>query len=271
MSTSEGRPTDGSDTGAKDNSPPSGIERKGRWWWIERLLAVVGGLASLVTVIGLIVLAIEHTPTFEMHHEEALVSQLAPGETFDKMVQVLGSVPNYKEALKSGNTINIFNRKWETLQLLVDRSGTVLSMGVYAKVSAFQLNLPPGVTLNGPSIAAQEPNPYTLVSAYGFCGADAVAYYEVHSSARAVGSYSVILGTIDSGFSPSSCEAVNRCMRTARGQYFTPKLSRTMLSCMTTTSAGRKWRTELSPSMIIVVAPGQKVTSDMLNEDYFLR
>src|SRR5262249_18925499 len=225
------QPTDGGYTAAKGKTSQSHVEGKGRWWWIERVLAVIGGLASLVTIIGLIALAIEHTPTFEMRHEEALVSQLVPGETSDKMVQVLGSVPDYKEALKSSNTLYIFNRKWETLQLLVDRSGTVLSMGVYAKVSAFQLNLPPGVTLNGPSVSVQEPNPYSLVSAYGFCGADAVAYYEVHSSARADGSYSVILGTMGQGFSPSSCEAVNRCMRKAHGQYFTPKLSRAMLVC----------------------------------------
>jgi hypothetical protein len=65
-----------------DNKADGGeprLEGQSHWRRIERVFAIVGGLASLAAVAALVVAGIERLPVVRRHNEEAMVGELVPG------------------------------------------------------------------------------------------------------------------------------------------------------------------------------------------------
>lgn len=141
--------------GADGDDPP-------RW----RIAEIIGAVASLIAVVAAIMVGVKHLPYFELRREEGLASSLLPGDDYGKMVAILGAQPDFSETLSSGQ-LYVFNRPWEYIQLLVDHTGTVISVGVYAKTTEFKATLLGGVTVNGP--AAQQVNAIVPLEAFGEC------------------------------------------------------------------------------------------------------
>jgi hypothetical protein len=111
-----------------------------------------------------------------MLSEQRLLAELVPGDTYAKLQDIIGAIPDNQKTLTSGRTLYQFDRPWEYIDLLVE-DGNVLSVGVYAKTTTFKATLDAGgdhVILNGPPIARQASG---LGGAVGICGGNIGAYF----------------------------------------------------------------------------------------------
>lgn len=152
-----------------------------------------------------------------MEKEQRLVEQLRPRQTLDRATEILDDKPHYTQRLKSANRIYQYNRKWERIQLLVDRDNfSVLSVGVFAdRVDfrpSFRLSSRSQLTLNrttcGDEVLGE---PFRV---FGSCGVYSGSYFEVlgylaeSASGRviAVGMHNSFRGNINMG---SQCVALN--------------------------------------------------------------
>ena len=259
------------ESNAKGNEPK---ERKSsRWAITERTFAIIGAAASLIAVIAVVAAGIEHIPIFQQHREENLVSKLIPGDDYSRMVQIIGSLPDFHTNLRSGRQLYVFDRRWEYIQLLVDSSGTVISVGIYARITSFKATLETGIVLNGPPIDQQLHD--IIVGAGGGCGGAWGDYYQGYELPLADDARSVIVGWLpvadaDNQAYPPYCTAFNSgksCMI----QYYRSKtrgLSARLVQCLKSLSAWKEMQDQ-SPSIVIITAPAQPIVPDMLNEEYF--
>jgi hypothetical protein len=244
-----------------------------KWQRVEHIFAIIGALASLVAIVGVAIALIGRTSFFRERHEEAMVSNLIAGDNYSRMVQLIGSQPDFQEQLESGRRLYLFSRPWEYIQLLVSPTDSVLSVGIYAKTSSFKATLENGIVINGPPIAAQvggEP-----ISAMDNCGASWYDYFETYQEPEAGADRSVIFGALpetDSNdpnagvpcgpmFSNKPCISAYYKTRT--------QLSGPLVKCLSSFSEWRAMQDDAPPAIVIVTAPGQPVLPDMLNYDYF--
>lgn len=253
-----------------------------RWRFTEHVFAVIGAAASLIAVVGAIIVGVEHTSIFELHREEGMVSGLIPGDDYAKLSALIGAQPDFHQSLQSGNQIYVFDRRWEYVQLLVNETGTVLSVGIYAKTTEFKTTLVTGVILNGPPLSKQlaADNP---IGANGSCGASWYYYYQGYSLPLAQNARSEIVGDLPvvdtnnkSIGTASACSVLISSMPCVTAYYKNflaksgqPALSSSLVSCMTSSKAGRAYLDELIPAIWIITAPSQPIIPDMLNYDYF--
>ncbi|MGV9253247.1 hypothetical protein [Streptomyces sp. NPDC003697] len=119
-----------------------------------------------------------------LEKEQSLVVQLHPGERFDRLTQIMGEEPNYSLPVGSGATVYQYDRKWESIQLITDRTKYVKAVVVYAHSGKFQPSFDVGgnkVTLNRTPIQ-QLSRPDSGFGhpgfVFGFCAAHAVYYFE---------------------------------------------------------------------------------------------
>jgi hypothetical protein len=166
-----------------------------------------------------------------------------------------------------------------TIQLLVDDTGTVLSVGVYAKSDEFKTTLVTGTIVNGTRVGQQLPG--DPIGAYGACGASWYVYFQSYSFPRAGDVRSEIVGDLPAtdtsnltasgppcSLLSSSAPCISRYERTLP---ISPVLSDKLVACLDSLKNGRATLANLLPSIVIVTAPYQPIVSDMLNDDYFFK
>jgi hypothetical protein len=178
----------------------------GRAW--QRVLQVFAVLDAVGTLTGLVVVGnglvnhfVTSSESYKRDQEERLVARLAPGQDWLRIVQLIGSSPDYHRRLPSGNTLYQYQRPWENLQVVVDPDGRVLSVGVYAISTDFHPTLrlgdSPGypVTLNRSPVVFPEERP---TAANGYCGAHKAGYFEAYyPMANAYGGRNLVSGVSD--------------------------------------------------------------------------
>ena len=106
-----------------------------------------------------------------INHEERMLGQLVAGDDYTKLHDIIGTDPD-AHFMIGHYTVFQFNQRWEYIDLLVS-SGTVVSLGVYARSAALKAVLYAGgypVSLNGPSIARQTAKDGVPVDSIANCG-----------------------------------------------------------------------------------------------------
>jgi hypothetical protein len=262
----------------KKKGDPSSRRDISRWPRVERIFALIGAIASLVAIIGVVVAILERTPIFERQREEAMVSSLVPGEDFARLVQIIGSLPDFHERLHSGMQLCAFDRRWEYIQLLVNNSGMVSSVGIYAKTSSFKAKVIDGFVINGPPI--DEQTVYQPLGVAGACAASWYDYFEGYTLPASGDYRSVIFGAMPGTdtSSPASVGTICRIFNSGKHciqHYDDPphlgalSLDAHLLNCMRSINAWQYMQRDISPALVIVTAPNQPITADMLNEDFY--
>jgi hypothetical protein len=261
----------------------SGEVNKGKpssWRLIERVFAVIGALAALIAVVGVVIVGVEHLPISKLHHEEGMVSSLIPGDDYLKLLSLIGNEPDFHQSLHSGRQLYVFDRPWEWIQLIVDESGTVLSVGIYAKTDEFKATLVTGTIVNGPPIG-QQLGQQPPAGAVGACGASWGFYFQDYQLPDADDSRSVIVGnlpvtdysTSPNGGTPMLCPAFfssTPCIIAYQNNYAEQmSLSSKLVSCILSMKNGSSMLEDIPTSIVIVTAPGQPVLPDMLSTVYF--
>jgi hypothetical protein len=244
---------------------------------IAAVLALAGAVAAVLALIP----GDNHAPRDVIHpsmvYEEKMVSRLIAGDSYGKLMQIIGTEPDNQQALKAGIVIYQFDRSWEYIDLLVKNS-QVLSVGVYARSTSFKTRLDAGgdwIAVNGPSIAQQASFSIPL-GAFSVCpgGDSPESFFEGFRLPEANLATSFAVGWVQGppGYlnTPtgarattvlvpySACGTGTQCNKV--DEYFS--LSPKFFACFNDASAGRKTQ-RLSPSAVIVTAPYGNVTSDM--------
>lgn len=248
-------------------------KKKSRWPVVERTFAIIGAAAALIVVAGAIVAGIEHLPVFEEHREEGMVSNLVPGDDYSRMVELIGNAPDYHAALRGGIQLYVFNRRWEFIQLLANSSGTIISVGIYAKNTSFTVKLVTGTVLNGAPINDELGSP---IGATGGCGASWGDYYQSYELPAAGDFRSVIVGWLpvtdmNNAAQVPYCTAF-LSQKPCITQYYRSRvqaLSPQLVACLKSTSSWKKIQQAPIP-IVIITAPEQPIIPDMLNYNYFL-
>jgi hypothetical protein len=235
--------------------------------------AILGGIAAAIAIWQFGEQASQsstHSPAEpRMLAEQSLVSRLVPGGNYDRLQQIIGADPDIQIPFKSGNTIYQFNRPWEYIDLFV-HAGRVLSVGVAAKTTRFKPKLfddGASVTLNGAPIARQV-EPSSTLGALGECATSGITYYfEGFPIGLPLSETTVVLGwdsTPVSFLVPAKvCAAVSaaiKCDEFDRNDGLSLKYSKCLYSL-----GLRQGIEKLSPSAIILTAPGQIIIPEMLN------
>jgi hypothetical protein len=203
-----------------------------------------------------------------MLSEQHMVGLLIAGDTYARLQQIIGPEPDLQQTFKSGDTLYQFNRPWEFIDLLV-RDGSVLSVGVYAKTTAFKATLDAdgfSVTINGPTVAHEE-NYAGALGAVGNCGGNiGASFFEGFGLPMAYGPSDFVLGWVSLRgiyFPQAACSAVFPVNKCDKLDSFSGLSSR-FLGCLNSSKIGQEIG-ELSPSVAVVAAPGQIVLPEMLD------
>lgn len=239
-------------------------------WWLG-IGVIVTGLAAIVATVLTLVTNDQHTAKSisrsPMLDEQGMVSLLIAGDDYAKLSEIIGRNPDVHYRLRSGNTMYQYNRTWEYIDLLVDSTGRVLSVGIYTKTTSFKPTLDAGgysIKLNGPSIVDQA----SAVGAFGNCGGNmALYFFEEFPLAMANQQVSFSLGWVNSYLSVPSdaCVATGTLVLSPKGcAKFNSAawFSSQFMDCLNASGAGRRIA-QLSPSVAIVTAPGRSLIPDM--------
>jgi hypothetical protein len=246
------------------------------WWAGISAIAAVLAIAGTVAAVLAILPSDQHDTQSASHSstsspllsEEHMVSLLIPGDTYARLQQIIGPEPDMQQTFKSGDTLYQFNRPWEFIDLLV-RAGRVLSVGVYAKTTAFKATLDASgykVTINGPAVG-QQADYVTALGAVGNCGGNIGASLFVGfmlPMANQESSY--VLGWVQSRWldiPQAACAAVfplNKCDKLDSFAGLSPRF----LDCVNSSKIGQEIK-QLSPSVAMVTAPGQSILPEMLD------
>ncbi len=239
---------------------------------------MVGVIASLISVIAAFIGVVIHVQNsgaaHQRHMEEKMVSQLTAGKEYERLAQIIGSAPDHKMNLASGRTLYQYERRWEVIQLLVDRSGDVVSIGVYGKDKAFHANFRLGgvkIILGETFIGKALPDDDIPSAANVYCGAHKAGYFEAYSELPlALGGDNIVLGISDI---QTIVETVGYDLKPvctlALLPQCTPPSGNNVVSagyarCLLRNSKARQFRRSLPLSVVIIAAPGQEITPDML-------
>jgi hypothetical protein len=157
---------------------------EGPWAKAGSIAGIVGTVVAILALLGFGFHVFSSQPSPKpstispLIREQYMVSLLKPPDDYNKMKQIIGTLPNIHDRLKSGRTLYQFDRPWEHIDLLVEH-GTVLSVGIYAKVSNFKPILDErgkSLVLNGPPISHQIADS-TPLGAWGECGGSSGGVY----------------------------------------------------------------------------------------------
>lgn len=243
------------------------MEQQGFWDKYGKPIGVLAALIAVgVFVIGFIV---KYVPPFPRLAEERMVSKLVAGDDYTKLRDIIGTDPDRSIQLKnSSQTYKIFSRRWEYLTLLVDRSDTVLSVGVWATNPSFKVTVGYArITVNGPSIAQLQAGP--PIGAWGSCGASYGEYFEGYGAYEAIANQSSVAGAWSVEIAGANfCSMLfkpDACLSSAY-KHMQPQqvLSQDIYGCITDSSLGRQIRAQLSPSVVIITKSNQPIISNML-------
>jgi hypothetical protein len=241
---------------------------------MERIFAVIGAMSALVGLVTVIVAGVQHLKSSSQgrHAEERMVGRLAPGHGLKRLAEIIGSTADRELRLRSGNTLAQYERQWETIQLLADPAGAVISGGVYAKKPDFhpkiivgRSKLILGRTRMGGVSLGQPPS-----AAGAYCGAHQAGYFEEYEDVSiGDGGDSVVVGLSDvhsSGIDVAdacSLAQLPRCsppLDNAGGNV----MSASYESCLRRSSAAQDLRNAM-PISVVIITPLQKITPDMLH------
>lgn len=256
-------------------------------WWqgigaIAGVLALAGAAAAVLALIPSGQHGAPRTADSPMHAEQAMISRLSAGDDYAKLLEIIGTEPDLHQTLKSGATVYQFNRPWEYIDLTVS-NGRVLSVALYAKTTTFRATLSAGgykVTLNGGGIAEQT-RPAAPAGAVAECDdGDTPNYYlEGYSLPMTYELANVALGWVSSTVAiRGTAAATVNVPYIACSPFFrySPRswqhcsnldtwisLSSSFYYCLY--KAGFNQQADrLSPSAVIVTAPGQSITPEMV-------
>ncbi|MGW2698758.1 hypothetical protein [Streptomyces sp. NPDC001340] len=241
----------------------------------SRIFTTLGTLAALVIVIAATTVVAIHLYTssdgYKRDSEQKIVEQLVPGVAYGRIQQRLGGIADYSAKLPDGNTIHQYDRKWETLQFLESSSGMVLSTGIYAKSANFRPTIKLGgwhVKLNDSTIA-RALQPFIPAAVNAYCGAHKAGYFEAYyPMPNATDARSVVTGVSDADTTGIStdrlCQLLGGVRCDAPDSAYENEVSASYATCLLSSSAGRKLRKEMTPSVVIYTAPGGTISGDML-------
>jgi hypothetical protein len=199
--------------------------------------------------------------------EEKLVGALDPGMTYDRIRQLLGnSEPDKKRTLETG-FIAQFRREWEFIHVVVDNEGNSDAIAVISRDEEFRPEpLGPWPSPIGRTIAefAQEID----ASASGlmsFCGAQRTAYVEIEGFVSSASEFrSMAFGNLSTG--NMDCASWDNSMDC--GPQASNDKDFDFADCLTSTgwdsSSGQEFRRTTLVSAVVVTAPDQPITLDML-------
>lgn len=249
-------------------------------WWvgvgsIAGVIAIGGAVAAVIAILPSGQHTTQSTSYSSMLDEQNMVSSLIAGDTYAKLQYIIGAIPDKQMTLKSGRTLYQFDRPWEYIDLLVE-NGNVLSVGVYAKTTAFRATLDVGgyhVILNGPPIAQQATGASGTEGAVGTCGGNIGAYFfEGFSLPQVYQDAAFALGWIDYSSQItvplSACDAVDNLYSSplygcSKLQNFNGYPSSRFLDCLNSSKLGQSI-SQLSPTAVVVTASPQGIVPDML-------
>lgn len=246
-------------------------------WWagigaIAGVLAIGGTVAAVLAILPSDQQATQGAPqssaSSPILSEEHMVGLLIAGDTYARLQQIIGPLPDMQQTFKSGDTLYQFNRRWEFIDLLVS-DGRVLSVGVYAKTTVFKATLDASgysVTVNGP-IFRQQANGASALGAVGNCGGNiGASLFEGFGLPMANQQSSFVLGWVQSrwlNIPQAACAAVfplNKCDKLDSFAGLSPGF----LACLNNSHIGQGIKA-LSPSVVIVTAPEQSILPEMLD------
>jgi hypothetical protein len=270
----------------KPSASPAPRQRRGyhlSWGPIEKTAAILGGLAALVALIVYAANVINHfrapRPPSKLQVEEKMTGQLVAGEDYARVSHIIGVPADYQVKLASGNRLYQYERHWETLQLVVGPSGKVLSVGVYAKTPVFRPRILLGTTSGRISLnKSMSSQHFPILSSLlpdrmnAYCGAHKAGYFEAYDDLpNALAARSVVVGISDAETSlinvSAACSAeslLSRCAPVAPPSPYDNHVYSSYARCMLSSSIGRRIHYKLTPSVLIVTAPAQKIVPDML-------
>ncbi|GAA2219896.1 hypothetical protein GCM10010400_76690 [Streptomyces aculeolatus] len=243
----------------------------------RRISILVAGLAMLGFLAWLSYHLYTSSESYHMRAEEELLRDLKPGKTYSKIDQELGSSgPDYTVTLDSGNKLHQYERKWEVIQVLEDKGGTALSIGVYAGTQKFHPSLEMGtfsVRLNDTTVdRVQERSGLPPEAANKYCAAHKIGYLESYTLPIAdggdivVGSYAD--GNLSTGSSASICD-IKVTKKSCYPPLDTDKVSKAYAECIAKSRNAQAIRNKLQLTFFIVAAPGREITRDMLKPPDF--
>lgn len=228
----------------------------------------------LVAVLGLLAWLTYHLYTssdgYRMRAEEKLLRELKPGQGYYKINEKLQSEPDYSIKLKSGKTLHQYERQYETLQILVNKAGTTLSIGIYAKTSEFRPSVQIGgidVRLNATTIG-RAVAPFSPAAANAYCGAHKAGYFEAYyPMPNALEARNLVVGLSNAN---SNIDVSDACKVEAESKCEAPddpvenKVFKGFAKCVVKSRSAQALRNELKTTVLIVTAPAQEITRDML-------
>jgi hypothetical protein len=232
-----------------------------------------GSLVSLVTAVSVPVLVRIGQPDPQQvarSKEARVVASLTAGQDFSRFAAILGT-PDTKRSIGQ-MLLYQFERPYETLQALVNQTGTVISYGIYTKSPRFTPQLGSGlITLNTTLLGKTGIERDTPVSAQqlsganGYCGAHKAGYFQSFGGYNAVGARYYVLGTSNSETSEIQlgglCQALGEsgCSESAGNS-----LSQAFLQCVDEHAQLTQVVGRTQISVYIETAPGQPLLLDML-------
>lgn len=235
---------------------------------------MVAGIAVLMLGAVAVVAFFAHrlyvsSPDYRRGVEQDLVEKVVPGETYEKLKQTIGTGPDYSFRLPTGNTIHQYERQWETLQLLENASGMVLSVGVYAKDKEFKPTVALGgqrITLNAP-VDRAAPR-FLPAAANAYCGAHKSGYFEGYfPMPNAFKAMNFVVGASNAESEldlRSMCGQLGGTLCSAPQVPTENALSPEFAECLLATPGGQRIRRETAASVIVYTAPGAALVDDML-------
>ncbi|MFF3592143.1 hypothetical protein ACFYYI_34120 [Streptomyces sp. NPDC002387] len=208
--------------------------------------------------------------SYRMRAEEVLLGDLKPGQGYYKINQMLGSEPDYSIRLNSGNKLHQYEREWETLQVLEDKAGATLSIGIYAKIPTFRPSTAIGglnIQINATTIGhVGAPLPPAAANAY--CGAHKGGYFEAYyPMPNALGARNLVVGisNANSNINVSQACGIEKASKCeAPDTAPDNRLFESFARCILRSRNAQIIRNELKISALIVTSPGQGVIPDML-------
>jgi hypothetical protein len=192
------------------------------------------------------------------------------------MVQLVGAEPDNESQPVPGETLYVFKRPWEDIQLLVrDATDTVMSVGIYADTLSFKPTLDGEVLLNEP-FRSQDLSWWRQKSASGSCGASWYQYFQIHKLPDVGDNRSIALEDIgnsdtdDPNLAHALCgDALSprACTRKALSLPLTAVTTH-LLGCLESFSNWPRIQSHMPVAVAIITAPNQPVTAAMVNVSY---
>jgi len=246
------------------------------WGRVEKTSVVIGALGALIGIVVAVSNFVSQQaaprPPSRLQIEQNMVGELVAGESYARLSALVGTPADFDVKLPSGNSLYQYERQWETIQMVVNPEGKVLSVGVYAKSASFYPHVGiPGAqivldrTLISKSLPDFQPD---RVNAY--CGAHQAGYFEAYDNLpMAYDLRGLVVGVSNS--ETTNINVLPICDMGGACGELSPSgdnLSAAYARCLLALPIAGKIRNGLPVSAVIVTAPDQPITTDMLYTPY---